>query len=183
MLVTKPYELPKTAVPLEQCYWVIENLLLAGDYPGHPPVPVTVPHFAMRAVAVCSQRQIRRVAPLSARRMEGQRDRQARVVNGLSSRTRRADQPDPPQATIVALHSEIAVDAQLALRAQNDDRFAQGIGSLGRVQQPGEWSVPLRIRLRTHGLPSNEVGRRICSIRTCDGNDEKVGAQGRAGPC
>ncbi|MCA9194711.1 MAG: dual specificity protein phosphatase family protein [Planctomycetales bacterium] len=36
MLVSKPYEIPKIAVPLERCYWVVENLLLAGAYPGHP---------------------------------------------------------------------------------------------------------------------------------------------------
>jgi hypothetical protein len=36
MLVSKPYQIPKIAVPLERCYWVVENLLLAGAYPGHP---------------------------------------------------------------------------------------------------------------------------------------------------
>jgi hypothetical protein len=38
MLVNKPYEIPKIAVPLERCYWVVENLLLAGAYPGHPKI-------------------------------------------------------------------------------------------------------------------------------------------------
>lgn len=36
MLVSKPYKVPNIAVPLERCYWVVENLLLAGAYPGHP---------------------------------------------------------------------------------------------------------------------------------------------------
>jgi hypothetical protein len=36
MHVSRQYELPKLAVPLERCYWVVENLLLAGAYPGHP---------------------------------------------------------------------------------------------------------------------------------------------------
>ena len=36
MLDSKPYQIPKIAVPLERCYWVVENLLLAGAYPGHP---------------------------------------------------------------------------------------------------------------------------------------------------
>ena len=36
MLVSKPYKIPKIAVPLERCYWVVESLLLAGAYPGHP---------------------------------------------------------------------------------------------------------------------------------------------------
>jgi len=83
--------------------------------------------FAMPVAAVCSQRQTRRIAPLSDLPMEGQRDRQARVLTGLSSKTRRADPSDPPQATMVALHLEIAVDAQLVLRAQNDDKFVQGM--------------------------------------------------------
>jgi len=32
----KPYKIPKIDAPLERCYWVVENLLLAGAYPGHP---------------------------------------------------------------------------------------------------------------------------------------------------
>ena len=36
MPATKPYKIPKIAVPLERCYWVVDNLLLAGAYPGHP---------------------------------------------------------------------------------------------------------------------------------------------------
>jgi hypothetical protein len=32
----KPYKIPNIAAPLERCYWVVENLLLAGAYPGHP---------------------------------------------------------------------------------------------------------------------------------------------------
>jgi hypothetical protein len=35
MPVTKPYKIPQIAVPLERCYWVVENLFLAGAYPGH----------------------------------------------------------------------------------------------------------------------------------------------------
>jgi len=90
-------------------------------------VPVTALLFATRAVALCSQRQTHRIAPLSDLPMEGQRDRQARVITGLNSKTRRADPSDPLQATMVALHLEIAVDAQLVLQAQNDDKFAQGM--------------------------------------------------------
>ncbi len=36
MPATKPFQIPKISVPLERCYWVVENLLLAGAYPGHP---------------------------------------------------------------------------------------------------------------------------------------------------
>ena len=36
MPFTKPYKIPKIDAPLERCYWVVENLLLAGAYPGHP---------------------------------------------------------------------------------------------------------------------------------------------------
>jgi len=36
MPATKPFKIPKISVPLERCYWVVENLLLAGAYPGHP---------------------------------------------------------------------------------------------------------------------------------------------------
>jgi hypothetical protein len=36
MPATKSFKIPKIAVPLERCYWVVENLLLAGAYPGHP---------------------------------------------------------------------------------------------------------------------------------------------------
>ena len=36
MLVSKPYQIPRIDVPLERCYWVVESLLLAGAYPGHP---------------------------------------------------------------------------------------------------------------------------------------------------
>ena len=36
MPFTKPYNIPKIDAPLERCYWVVENLLLAGAYPGHP---------------------------------------------------------------------------------------------------------------------------------------------------
>jgi len=36
MPVARPYRIPEIAVPLERCYWVVENLLLAGTYPGHP---------------------------------------------------------------------------------------------------------------------------------------------------
>jgi len=60
--------------------------------------------------------------------MEGLRDRQTKVVTGLSSKTPQAEPSDPPLAAMVALHSEIAVDDQLVLRAQNGDRFAQGMG-------------------------------------------------------
>lgn len=35
MLVSKPYKIPKIAVPVERCYWVVEHLLLAGAYPGN----------------------------------------------------------------------------------------------------------------------------------------------------
>jgi hypothetical protein len=31
----KPYVIPKISVPLKRCYWVVENLLLAGAYPGN----------------------------------------------------------------------------------------------------------------------------------------------------
>lgn len=36
MPVSKPFQLPQIEVPLERCYWVVENQLLAGAYPGHP---------------------------------------------------------------------------------------------------------------------------------------------------
>ncbi|MBL8892503.1 MAG: dual specificity protein phosphatase family protein [Planctomycetaceae bacterium] len=36
MPATKPFKIPKICVPLERCYWVVEHLLLAGAYPGHP---------------------------------------------------------------------------------------------------------------------------------------------------
>jgi hypothetical protein len=32
--VTKPFKIPTISVPLERCYWVVEELLLAGAYPG-----------------------------------------------------------------------------------------------------------------------------------------------------
>jgi len=110
---------------------IAQDVLLA-----QPTTLVTVPHFAMRAVALlCSQRQTRRIVPLSDLPMEGQRDRQARVVTGLSSKTRRADPPDPRLAAMVALHSEIAVDAQLVLRAQDGDRFVQGMRVVQNVRR------------------------------------------------
>jgi hypothetical protein len=36
MPFTKPYKIPQIDAPLERCYWVVEKLLLAGAYPGHP---------------------------------------------------------------------------------------------------------------------------------------------------
>lgn len=36
MPFTKPFKIPNIDTPLERCYWVVENLLLAGAYPGHP---------------------------------------------------------------------------------------------------------------------------------------------------
>lgn len=35
MHVNRTFTIPKIAVPVERCYWVVENLLLAGAYPGH----------------------------------------------------------------------------------------------------------------------------------------------------
>lgn len=36
MPITNPYKIPAIEVPLERCYWVVENQLLAGAYPGNP---------------------------------------------------------------------------------------------------------------------------------------------------
>lgn len=35
MPYTQPFRHPIHPVPLKRCYWVIDNLLLAGAYPGH----------------------------------------------------------------------------------------------------------------------------------------------------
>ena len=78
----------------------------------------------MPAAELCSQRQTLRIAPLSARRMEGLWDRQIKVVTGLSSEIHRAGPSDPQQATKVVLHFEIAVDVRLVPRVKIGDSLS-----------------------------------------------------------